>query len=115
MTAPPYEQPRRHSATSEEPPGGKDRHRPGCGAELLYCFDFDAAYCPSCDVWTERACSDPVCEYCSGRPEQPSSAHLPALRLVQMNRGTTHGWRPPLPLDPLRRGFTLTPKLRQPR
>ena len=66
-----------HPADREEPPGGKDRHRPGCGSELRYCFEFDAAYCPVCDVWTESGCSEAVCGFCPPRPSLPSGAHQP--------------------------------------
>ena len=66
-----------HPPDGELPPGGKDRHRPGCGSELLYCFEFDAAYCPACDVWTESGCFDVVCWFCTERPALPSGAHWP--------------------------------------
>lgn len=67
-----------HTSDGEEAPGGKDRHVPGCGRELRYCFEFDAAYCPWCDGWTERSCSDAGCDYCASRPARPSGAHWSA-------------------------------------
>ena len=70
-----------HSAADEEAPGGKDRHAPvGCGGELRYCWEYDASYCPACDEWTERACSDPSCDLCHQRPRSPSEVHtVPVL------------------------------------
>lgn len=39
-----------------------------------YSDKYDSYYCPACDVWTERACSDPSCSFCSKRPVRPSDA-----------------------------------------
>ena len=46
----------------------------GCGTVLEYNEEYDAYFCPDCDVWTEGACKDPDCEYCRSRPSKPSEA-----------------------------------------
>jgi len=45
-----------------------------CNATLIYQEGFDAHFCPFCNEWWERACSDPECEYCSQRPLHPLKA-----------------------------------------
>ena len=48
---------------------------PYCGNEKLYIYwKYDAVCCPCCDIWIEKACSDPNCEYCAKRPSTPSEA-----------------------------------------
>ncbi|MGG0658104.1 hypothetical protein [Rummeliibacillus pycnus] len=42
-----------------------------CEFNLVYNEDFDAYFCPKCNLWTESQCSDPDCEYCPNRPEKP--------------------------------------------
>lgn len=42
---------------------------------------YNSYFCLICDVWLERACNDPACPYCPGRPEKPSQA-LHATPLV---------------------------------
>lgn len=42
-----------------------------CGAYTLYSFEYDASFCPLCNDWREKACSDPECCYCSKRPDTP--------------------------------------------
>ena len=32
----------------------------------------DAYFCSTCDKWLENPCGDPLCCYCSKRPEKPS-------------------------------------------
>ena len=39
---------------------------------IKYSEEFDSNYDDELDVWTESKCDDPVCEYCSIRPERPS-------------------------------------------
>jgi hypothetical protein len=34
----------------------------------------DAYYDPQADVWLERKCGDPECEFCATRPDRPSQA-----------------------------------------
>lgn len=46
---------------------------PSCKTEdLRLDHKYDAYYCPTCLVWTEEACSDQLCEFCSERPERPT-------------------------------------------
>ncbi|WML48750.1 hypothetical protein RCG23_00990 [Neobacillus sp. PS3-34] len=42
-----------------------------CSTSLVYYEDFDAYFCPKCNLWTEAACDDPDCIYCPNRPEKP--------------------------------------------
>jgi hypothetical protein len=42
-----------------------------CGAGRVYHMDFDAYFCPGCNLWLEAACDDPSCSYCPGRPTRP--------------------------------------------
>jgi hypothetical protein len=49
-----------------------------CNSQLIYSEDYDALFCGSCNHWVESAhCSDPSCDYCHGRPEQPLSELIP--------------------------------------
>lgn len=43
-----------------------------CGHLKKFCKQYDALYCPECDVWTEKKCDDKDCEFCSDRPKKPS-------------------------------------------
>lgn len=48
---------------------------PECGKSDTFYYDrFDAVCCLFCDEWLEKACSDPLCTYCSKRPDKPSEA-----------------------------------------
>lgn len=42
-----------------------------CKLHLVYHEKFDAYFCPQCNSWTEKSCSDSNCKYCSNRPEKP--------------------------------------------
>ncbi|QTD41881.1 hypothetical protein [Sporosarcina sp. Te-1] len=42
-----------------------------CQFNLIYYDDFDTYFCPECNSWFESKCSDPICKYCSNRPEKP--------------------------------------------
>ena len=42
-----------------------------CGKDTLINSRYDAAYCPHCNIWTEKGCSDPECEFCKDRPDKP--------------------------------------------
>ncbi len=42
-----------------------------CGNNLYLSYKHDALFCPKCNKWKEKACDDPNCEYCSGRPDKP--------------------------------------------
>jgi hypothetical protein len=39
--------------------------------KIIYYEDFDAHFCPACNIWVEKKCGDPHCEYCSPRPARP--------------------------------------------
>lgn len=43
---------------------------PCCGAVRVRSEKYDAYYCGSCHAWLERACTEPWCGYCAGRPEK---------------------------------------------
>jgi hypothetical protein len=32
---------------------------------------YDAYTCIQCDIWLEKRCKDPECEFCKDRPERP--------------------------------------------
>src|SRR5436305_7277580 len=57
-------------------PGSLDEHRRcrTCGSARVYHDDYDAHFCPTCNVWLESACSDPSCDYCRRRPQLPLPA-----------------------------------------
>ena len=42
-----------------------------CGSPILYNEMYDSIYCPECNIWLEKACTDPECYYCFNRPEKP--------------------------------------------
>jgi hypothetical protein len=44
---------------------------PVCKSHLVYYEDYDAYFCPSCNIWTEVKCGDPECMYCPNRPDTP--------------------------------------------
>lgn len=44
---------------------------PFCGEERYMNWEFDAYFCPCCNLWLEEKCSSPNCRYCAGRPENP--------------------------------------------
>ncbi len=50
---------------------------PKCGGQASFSRQYDAMYCPVCDIWTEKPCSSPYCEFCAQRPERPSQAVKP--------------------------------------
>lgn len=33
---------------------------------------YDAYFCPKCDTWAEKKCTDENCYFCVGRPDKPS-------------------------------------------
>lgn len=33
---------------------------------------WDSYACVACDVWIEKSCDNPVCNYCTSRPNRPS-------------------------------------------
>ena len=42
-----------------------------CGNATEMNHDFDALYCRQCNRWIDAKCSDPACQFCSGRPKRP--------------------------------------------
>lgn len=50
----------------------KHRRHAACGGFTERNEIYDAYVCLDCDVWTEKVCDDPKCEFCSTRPEKPS-------------------------------------------
>jgi len=66
------------------PRSASRRRCPRCGARKVYNQEFDADFCPACNRWLGRKCSDAGCSYCSKRPAKP----LPrsARRVVQIVR-----------------------------
>lgn len=47
------------------------QHNESCLILLKYDEIYDAWYCPACNEWAEKQCSDPRCEYCANRPNRP--------------------------------------------
>lgn len=43
-----------------------------CNSYYHYNERFDSYYCPRCNEWKEKKCSDKDCFYCNERPEMPS-------------------------------------------
>ncbi|MDE6781147.1 MAG: hypothetical protein K2J40_06795 [Ruminococcus sp.] len=39
--------------------------------DTFYYFRFDAEFCYNCNQWLEEKCPDPLCSYCSKRPDTP--------------------------------------------
>lgn len=39
---------------------------------ISYDERYDADYCPKCNEWLEKQCSDSDCFYCRSRPERPT-------------------------------------------
>lgn len=44
---------------------------PKCGSIGIYAEYYDSFYCKVCNIWLESKCSDPLCSFCSKRPEFP--------------------------------------------
>lgn len=42
-----------------------------CSASRIYYDDYDAFFCPECNVWLEGTCRDSSCNYCRSRPDRP--------------------------------------------
>lgn len=42
--------------------------------DLKYHPEWDAWFCPTCDIWTEMQCCSELCVFCRDRPEKPSLA-----------------------------------------
>lgn len=50
-----------------------------CRHKKKYSEKYDSYYCDNCDEWAEGTCSDPGCEFCSDRPDKPSSVNIVTL------------------------------------
>lgn len=44
-----------------------------CNSKKVYYDKHDAKFCPVCNIWLEKQCSDEGCDYCKVRPEKPLS------------------------------------------
>lgn len=55
-----------------------------CGEEIAYNAEYDAGFCPACNIWTESRCNDPSCRSCAERPRRPAMAEV--LRDAQRSR-----------------------------
>ncbi len=42
-----------------------------CKTNEVFYEEYDAYFCPKCNLWTEDTCSDHKCEYCFSRPAKP--------------------------------------------
>lgn len=42
-----------------------------CNQIQMYYDKYDAYFCPNCNLWKEKSCNDPECEYCRNRPSKP--------------------------------------------
>ena len=49
-----------------------------CGGPLIMNEDYDAEFCPVCNIWLARQCGNPSCVYCPTRPERPMTRPTPA-------------------------------------
>jgi hypothetical protein len=47
-----------------------------CRKSLKYNEKFDCYYCPKCNEWLEKKCSDKACCFCSKRPDKPKVTRL---------------------------------------
>jgi len=54
-------------------PGWVDDIKPcdHCGSRRIYHSDYDAYFCPACNVWVEHTCNDKPCAFCGKRPDKP--------------------------------------------
>jgi hypothetical protein len=48
-----------------------ETHCRTCGGPRVYYDDYDAFFCPECNLWLESRCDDPGCSYCRNRPDKP--------------------------------------------
>ena len=46
------------------------------GHEIRRNAKHDAYWCVDCNAWLEKACGDPDCEYCVGRPATPTTGGM---------------------------------------
>ena len=42
-----------------------------CGTNTVWNAKLDTIFCPRCNIWLEKKCTEPDCEYCQNRPEFP--------------------------------------------
>lgn len=63
-----------HGSLLPPRPAGFDERRQRCircGEATELDQQYDALFCRQCNRWTEAACSDPDCHFCSLRPARP--------------------------------------------
>lgn len=44
---------------------------PHCGRLVSYSQRYDSYFCMPCNRWLEQQCSEPLCEFCAGRSNEP--------------------------------------------
>ena len=49
----------------------EDKRCESCNQVIIHHYRYDAYFCPECNQWLERQCSDEYCRYCKDRPEKP--------------------------------------------
>ena len=65
-----------------------------CGQNTKYLIHkYDALCCISCNEWLEKACSNPECPFCSGRPETPYEAYYLLSEAEIGSAGRKKRWR----------------------
>lgn len=42
-----------------------------CRRVVSYSQRYDSYFCMPCNLWLEEQCSEPQCEFCAGRAEEP--------------------------------------------
>lgn len=47
-----------------------------CGHPNVYAERYDVHFCPVDNVWLEKRCEDPACQFCGNRPARPFDADL---------------------------------------
>lgn len=53
---------------------GLQRHCVECNGKILCYWEYDADFCPQCNMWIYNGCGDSNCSFCAGRPETPKEA-----------------------------------------
>ena len=42
-----------------------------CGFPKMYYEEYDALFCPVCNIWFDEGCGNADCEFCGNRPAFP--------------------------------------------
>jgi len=63
--------------TIENKKGPRRRYKPcaRCGGDTIRIDKWDAYACRRCNIWCEKGCTDPRCEFCAKRPESPRNVN----------------------------------------